>query len=354
MKLIKKHWKKLIGILAVIAVLVFAYWYGGAAPGSRGFSVTNDTQETETGTDASVEEDNADDEASVQMAAEDTAGNEDGQQAETAAAADDSLLNEDNTEVSDENSSTDENNNGDTADTGSNASNDKTGNEGAANSSENNVDTGSGKGNGGGSSGGSNSGNTGNAGNSSGSGNSGNTGTGNSSGGGNSGNTGNTGNSSGGNNSGAVENGANDNSGSDDTTESSTAKCTISISCSTILSNMSMLDSTKKSIVPSDGWILKTVTVDIQPGDTVYDILCRVTKSHGISLEYSYTAIYGSYYIEGIANLYEFDCGELSGWMYSVNGKFPNYGCSKYVVSDGDVIKWVYTCNLGADVGNPY
>ena len=37
--------------------------------------------------------------------------------------------------------------------------------------------------------------------------------------------------------------------------------------------------------------------------------------------------------------------------MYSVNGEFPNYGCSAYALQDGDVICWVYTCDLGEDVG---
>ena len=61
--------------------------------------------------------------------------------------------------------------------------------------------------------------------------------------------------------------------------------------------------------------------------------------------------MYNSAYIEGINNLYEFDCGELSGWMYKVNGWFPNYGCSRYQLKEGDVIEWVYTCDLGVDVG---
>ena len=61
-----------------------------------------------------------------------------------------------------------------------------------------------------------------------------------------------------------------------------------------------------------------------------------------------------SYYVEGINNLYEFDCGEQSGWMYAVNGWYPNYGCSAYTLSDGDVIGWAYTCNgYGADLGAP-
>ena len=62
-------------------------------------------------------------------------------------------------------------------------------------------------------------------------------------------------------------------------------------------------------------------------------------------------SMYNSAYIEGIHNLYEFDCGELSGWMYKVNEWFPNYGCSRYQLRDGDVICWEYTCDLGVDVG---
>ena len=58
--------------------------------------------------------------------------------------------------------------------------------------------------------------------------------------------------------------------------------------------------------------------------------------------------------VEGINQLYELDCGKNSGWMYSVNGTFPNYGASAYKPKDGDVILWVYTCDLGNDVGNPY
>lgn len=68
-------------------------------------------------------------------------------------------------------------------------------------------------------------------------------------------------------------------------------------------------------------------------------------------MEASYTPLYDAYYIEGINQLYEFDCGSLSGWTYKVNGIAPNYGCSKYEISDGDDIVWSYTCNLGVDVG---
>ena len=40
--------------------------------------------------------------------------------------------------------------------------------------------------------------------------------------------------------------------------------------------------------------------------------------------------------------------------MYTVNGWFPNYGCSKYVLQDKDVIQWIYTCDLGRDIGGNF
>lgn len=128
--------------------------------------------------------------------------------------------------------------------------------------------------------------------------------------------------------------------------------CTISINCSTILKNMDKLDSDRKEFVPKDGWILAPVEVEFKDGDTVLDVLSKVCKQNNIQLEHSYTPVYGSSYIEGINQLYEFNCGELSGWMFSVDGWFPNYGCDKYEVSDGETIAWVYTCDLGKDVGD--
>ena len=130
--------------------------------------------------------------------------------------------------------------------------------------------------------------------------------------------------------------------------------CTISIDCMTILNNMDNLKSTKTSFVPADGYILYASTVEYTPGETVYDLLYRICRDTGIQMEADYTPVYSSYYVRGINQLYEFDCGELSGWMYSVNGWFPNYGCSKYTISDGDVIQWRYTCDLGRDVGDQY
>ena len=127
--------------------------------------------------------------------------------------------------------------------------------------------------------------------------------------------------------------------------------CTISISCAAILDNLDYCDPAKVELIPEDGWILEPVTVTFYEGESVFNVLQRTCKQNKIHLEFVDTAIYNSAYIEGIANIYEFDVGELSGWRYSVNGWFPNYGSSRYQLQDGDVIQWVYTCDLGNDIG---
>ena len=128
--------------------------------------------------------------------------------------------------------------------------------------------------------------------------------------------------------------------------------CTFSIECSTILNNLSDLDPEKLEMVPSDGVILKATTVTFYEGESVFDVLQRVCQENGIHMEASWTPIYNSAYVEGIHNLYEFDCGSESGWMYRVNGWYPNYGCSRYQLAQGDVVEWRYTCKgLGKDVG---
>ena len=127
--------------------------------------------------------------------------------------------------------------------------------------------------------------------------------------------------------------------------------CSISISCETILDHMDWLDPEKEPYVPEDGWIL-SATVEFTEGETVFDVLQRACNAYGIQLEFSWTPAYDSYYVEGLNNIYEFDCGPESGWMYKVNGWFPNYGCSEYQVKDGDNIGWRYTCvGLGQDIG---
>jgi hypothetical protein len=133
-----------------------------------------------------------------------------------------------------------------------------------------------------------------------------------------------------------------------------THHCTLYIDCKTILNNMDQLDPEKAELIPEDGIILPQTKVGFEDGDSVYDILLRELLARGIHIESSFAPVYDSAYVEGINNIYEFDCGPQSGWEYRVNGEFPNYGCSSYHPQEGDEICFIYTCELGADIGDIY
>lgn len=127
--------------------------------------------------------------------------------------------------------------------------------------------------------------------------------------------------------------------------------CTITILCPKVLSNLDKLDPAKTPYIPADGVILQETVVEFLPGQTVFDVLKQVCTAAQIPLEYSWNPLYDSYYLEGICHLYEFDCGSESGWMYQVNGTFPNYGCGAYELTNGDRITWQYSCvGQGADL----
>lgn len=127
--------------------------------------------------------------------------------------------------------------------------------------------------------------------------------------------------------------------------------CTLEVECSTILKNMQDLTKGKETLVPEDGIIYPRQTVTFYEGESVYDVLLREMQKNRIHMDFQYTKVYDSVYIKGINNLYEMDCGRWSGWMYCVNGEYPNYGCSSYALKDGDVVEWHYTCDLGRDLG---
>ena len=128
---------------------------------------------------------------------------------------------------------------------------------------------------------------------------------------------------------------------------------TIEIRCDTISSDTSKISNESiKKYIPSDGTIMAETKVKVKEGSTVYDVLNQQCRDKNIQLDAKYTPVYGSYYVEGINYIYEFDAGDLSGWEYRVNGYYPNYGSSEYKVKDGDKIVWAYTCDLGKDIGD--
>ncbi|HOP11591.1 MAG TPA: DUF4430 domain-containing protein [Oscillospiraceae bacterium] len=118
---------------------------------------------------------------------------------------------------------------------------------------------------------------------------------------------------------------------------------TLIIRCDTIIGK------SDSEYIPADGVILNTAAFDIADGDTVYDILVEAARKYDIQIENSGTS--DLVYIAGINYLYEFQFGDLSGWVFRVNGDVPSVGCGEFVLSDGDVIEWLYSCELGNDLG---
>ena len=99
--------------------------------------------------------------------------------------------------------------------------------------------------------------------------------------------------------------------------------------------------------IPEDGCILDTSEFEIAKGDTAYDVLLSAAKKYGIRVEHEGSSDMA--YISGINYLYEHDFGDLSGWVYKVNGEMPSVGCAGYVLKDKDIIEWCYTLDLGND-----
>jgi hypothetical protein len=134
-----------------------------------------------------------------------------------------------------------------------------------------------------------------------------------------------------------------------DATENFTV--TLSVRADTLLENMHLLNRESHELVPADGVIFYEKEVAAYEGDSVFDVLNREMRNAGIHLVFRQTPIFDSVYIEAINNLFEFDAGALSGWKYRVNGEFPNFGASLYILQPGDVIEWLYTIDLGRDIG---
>lgn len=111
---------------------------------------------------------------------------------------------------------------------------------------------------------------------------------------------------------------------------------TLEIRCDTVAG--------KEDFIPENGVILAETEYDFEAGETVYDILVEACRANNIQTEFS------GGYISGMNYIYEFDYGELSGWMYFVNGEEASVGCNSYILSDGDRIQWIYSLEMGNDL----
>ena len=97
-------------------------------------------------------------------------------------------------------------------------------------------------------------------------------------------------------------------------------------------------------------WIPAT-SLTLSEGDYVYDAFVKAL--HQAGLQYDETQ---RNYIGGIEGpngwLYEFDNGDKSGWMYTVNGIHPSYGLREFKIKNGDNIVWHYTDDYRYEEGS--
>ena len=114
---------------------------------------------------------------------------------------------------------------------------------------------------------------------------------------------------------------------------------TVTIRCDTVAG--------RADHIPADGVILAETTVMLAEGSTAFDQLA--VREHKIHMDKEEGAM-GTVYVKGIANLYEFDFGDLSGWMFCVNGGSAQTGSGDYVLQAGDKVEWLYTTELGKDL----
>lgn len=102
-------------------------------------------------------------------------------------------------------------------------------------------------------------------------------------------------------------------------------------------------------VISSEEVPLSATEMEITEGDTVLQSLIDITKSKKIQMDYR-GGQGATAYVEGIDNVYEFDRGQGSGWMFRVNGIFPDRGAGAIPLKPGDRVEWLYTTNLGEDL----
>ena len=127
--------------------------------------------------------------------------------------------------------------------------------------------------------------------------------------------------------------------------ESNYIKCSVTIDCSVLLSNIDKLEKNAVKYVPKSGKFLEKTNIKVKKGSSVYDIMVAACKEKKIAYDAEYSSIYNSSYVKGIGHIYEKMAGDMSGWLYLVNDMTPNVGASVYIVKEGDNITWTYTCS---------
>ena len=122
--------------------------------------------------------------------------------------------------------------------------------------------------------------------------------------------------------------------------------CSIVVRCDDALKKKDQLPPEKQALIPQNGIIFQAENIEFSAGETVLDVFERVMRAEKMHFETATIPGTDTVYVEGIANLYEKDCGELSGWTFQVNGEMGETACNQCILSAGDVVEWVYVCDF--------
>ena len=136
-----------------------------------------------------------------------------------------------------------------------------------------------------------------------------------------------------------------DKNSTDEKDDKNYIKCDVTIDCTILLSNMDKLNKNARKYVPDSGKLLDKTSIKIKKGSSAYDVLTAVCKLKKIAYDAEYSPIYKTSYVKGIGYLYEKMAGDMSGWLYLVDGVTPNVGSSAYKLKGGEHIEWTCTCS---------
>lgn len=78
----------------------------------------------------------------------------------------------------------------------------------------------------------------------------------------------------------------------------------------------------------------------VYEGDTALLLLLRCAEKNGFSVETTYYAEFDSTLITSINNAVSGTEGKY--WQYFVNNQLPNVGADKYILTNGDMVKWTF------------
>ena len=119
--------------------------------------------------------------------------------------------------------------------------------------------------------------------------------------------------------------------------------CSIEVVCYELSENPELMKESYRSYIPQNGVLIEKSEVKVLEGTTVYDVLNAACKINNVAIDSVYNPFYKTYYVKAIGNLYEKDAGDMSGWVYMINGQSPMLGASACKIKDKDVITWKYT-----------